>query len=100
MTEFRNGLKSRGCYKSEKSINTGSELLNGEVQSDANDWFTSKESNPSKEINGGRMEDNLSYPGTRNYSPGEWIYKFKLQNLHQYLMRNYGMKVIGIAGLV
>ena len=35
----------------EKSINTLSELLNGEVQSDANDWFTSKESNPSKEIN-------------------------------------------------
>jgi DnaK suppressor protein len=35
----------------EKSINTISELLNGEVQSDANDWFTSKESNPSKEIN-------------------------------------------------
>ena len=35
----------------EKSITTLSELLNGEVQSDANDWFTSKESNPSKEIN-------------------------------------------------
>ena len=35
----------------EKSINTISELINGEVQSDANDWFTSKESNPSKEIN-------------------------------------------------
>jgi hypothetical protein len=35
----------------EKSINTLSELLNGEVQSDANNWFTSKESNPSKEIN-------------------------------------------------
>ena len=35
----------------EKSINTLSELINGEVQSDANDWFTSKESNPSKEIN-------------------------------------------------
>lgn len=35
----------------EKSISTLSELINGEVQSDANDWFTSKESNPSKEIN-------------------------------------------------
>lgn len=35
----------------EKSVNTLSELLTGEVQSDANDWFTSKESNPSKEIN-------------------------------------------------
>jgi DnaK suppressor protein len=35
----------------ERSITTISELLNGEVQSDANDWFSSKESNPSKEIN-------------------------------------------------
>jgi len=35
----------------EKSITMLSELINGEVQSDANDWFTSKESNPSKEIN-------------------------------------------------
>jgi DnaK suppressor protein len=35
----------------EKSINTFSELVNEEVQSDANDWFTSKESNPSKEMN-------------------------------------------------
>ena len=35
----------------EKSINTISELINSEVQSDANDWFTTKESNPSKEIN-------------------------------------------------
>ena len=35
----------------EKSISTLSELINAEVQSDANDWFTSKESNPSKEIN-------------------------------------------------
>jgi DnaK suppressor protein len=35
----------------EKSINILSELINGEVQSDANDWFTTKESNPSKEIN-------------------------------------------------
>jgi RNA polymerase-binding transcription factor len=35
----------------EKSIITLSELINEEVQSDANDWFTSNESNPSKEIN-------------------------------------------------
>ena len=35
----------------EKLINTLYELINSEVQSDANDWFTSKESNPSKEIN-------------------------------------------------
>jgi DnaK suppressor protein len=35
----------------EKSIGIFSELLNSEVQSDANDWFSSKESNPSKEIN-------------------------------------------------
>jgi DnaK suppressor protein len=35
----------------EKSIDTLSELISGEVQSDANDWFTSKESNPSREIN-------------------------------------------------
>jgi DnaK suppressor protein len=35
----------------EKSITTLSELINEEVQSDANDWFTTKESNPSKEIN-------------------------------------------------
>jgi hypothetical protein len=35
----------------EKSIGTFTELLNSEVQSDANDWFSSKESNPSKEIN-------------------------------------------------
>jgi DnaK suppressor protein len=35
----------------EKSIDTLFELINAEVQSDANDWFTSKESNPSKEIN-------------------------------------------------
>jgi DnaK suppressor protein len=35
----------------EKSIATLSELIDAEVQSDANDWFTSKESNPSKEIN-------------------------------------------------
>jgi DnaK suppressor protein len=35
----------------EKSISTLSELTSEEVQSDANDWFTTKESNPSKEIN-------------------------------------------------
>ena len=36
----------------EKSIQTLTGLLiNEEVQSDANDWFTTKESNPSKEIN-------------------------------------------------
>lgn len=35
----------------EKSIDTLCELINAEVQSDSNDWFTSKESNPSKEIN-------------------------------------------------
>ncbi len=35
----------------EKSVQTLSGLLDDEVQSDANDWFTSKESNPSKEIN-------------------------------------------------
>lgn len=35
----------------EESIITLTELINSEVQSDANDWFSSKESNPSKEIN-------------------------------------------------
>ncbi len=35
----------------EKSISTLSELISGELQSDANDWFTTKENNPSKEIN-------------------------------------------------
>jgi DnaK suppressor protein len=35
----------------EKSIFTLNELINSEVQSDANDWFSSKDSNPSKEIN-------------------------------------------------
>jgi DnaK suppressor protein len=34
-----------------KSIDTLNELLDSEVQEDANDWFTTKESNPSKEIN-------------------------------------------------
>jgi len=35
----------------EKSITTITELINSEVQSDANDWFSSKDSNPSGEIN-------------------------------------------------
>lgn len=35
----------------EKSVITLTDLLNAEVQSDANDWFTTKESNPSKEVN-------------------------------------------------
>jgi RNA polymerase-binding transcription factor DksA len=35
----------------EKSIDKFLELIDAEVQSDANDWFISKESNPSKEIN-------------------------------------------------
>lgn len=35
----------------EGSIETITDLLDEDVQSDANDWFTSKESNPSKEIN-------------------------------------------------
>ena len=35
----------------EKSVITLTELLDSEVQSDANDWFTTKESNPSKQIN-------------------------------------------------
>jgi DnaK suppressor protein len=34
-----------------KSIVTLTELLDSEAQEDANDWFTTKESNPSKEIN-------------------------------------------------
>ena len=52
--EERDRIKDQINYEIsvlEKSIDTLSELLNGEVQSDANDWFTSKESNPSKEIN-------------------------------------------------
>ena len=35
----------------EKSITTLEALTAPDVQSDANDWFTSKESNPSKSIN-------------------------------------------------
>ena len=45
----------------EKSINTLSELINSEVQSDANDWFTSKESNPSKEIKGDSFNYTMSF---------------------------------------
>jgi len=45
------GQISNEISELEKSISTLSELISGEVQSDANDWFTSKESNPSKEIN-------------------------------------------------
>jgi DnaK suppressor protein len=40
----------------ENSILTLTELIVGEVQSDANDWFTTKESNPSKEINEQALE--------------------------------------------
>jgi DnaK suppressor protein len=43
---IRNEISTLG-----ESITTLTELINSEVQSDANDWFTSKESNPSKEIN-------------------------------------------------
>lgn len=35
----------------EKSVETITDLLDDDVQADANDWFTTKESNPSKEIN-------------------------------------------------
>lgn len=35
----------------QKSINTLTELAESDVQSDANDWFSSKESNASGEIN-------------------------------------------------
>lgn len=35
----------------EKSVITITELIDTEVQSDANDWFTTKESDPSREIN-------------------------------------------------
>ena len=41
----------------EKSIETLTELISAEVQSDANDWFTTKESNPSKEINEMALEN-------------------------------------------
>jgi len=36
---------------------TLTELISAEVQSDANDWFTTKESNPSKEINEMALEN-------------------------------------------
>jgi len=57
--EERDGIKDQIKHEIsvlEKSINTLTELTNGEVQSDANDWFTSKESNPSKEINDMALE--------------------------------------------
>lgn len=47
---IRNHIR-RELARLEKSIDILTELTSGEVQSDANDWFTSKESNPSKEIN-------------------------------------------------
>ena len=37
--------------KLERTISSLSELAESEVQSDANDWFSSKESNVSKEVN-------------------------------------------------
>ena len=37
--------------KLKRSIDTITELIESDVQSDANDWFSSKESNPSKDIN-------------------------------------------------
>jgi DnaK suppressor protein len=48
--EIRNHIQSE-ISTLEKSITTLTELVNSELQSDANDWFSSKESNPSKEIN-------------------------------------------------
>jgi len=48
--EIRNHIKNE-ISTLEESINTLTELTNSEVQSDANDWFSSKESNASKEIN-------------------------------------------------
>jgi DnaK suppressor protein len=48
--EIRNHINNE-IATLEKSITTLTELINYEVQSDANDWFSSKESNPSKEIN-------------------------------------------------
>ncbi len=47
---IRNQIR-RELVRLEKSIDILTELTSEEVQSDANDWFTSKESNPSKEIN-------------------------------------------------
>ena len=53
--EIRNHIKNE-ISTLEESINTLIELTNSEVQSDANDWFSSKESNPSKEINERALE--------------------------------------------
>ena len=48
--EIRDHIKSE-ISTLQESIITLTELINSEVQSDANDWFSSKESNASKEIN-------------------------------------------------
>lgn len=48
--ELREQLKKE-LSALERSITTFTELVDTEVQSDANDWFTTKDSNPSKEIN-------------------------------------------------
>jgi len=48
--EIRDHIKTE-ISTLEESIITLTELVNSEVQSDANDWFSSKESNASKEIN-------------------------------------------------
>jgi DnaK suppressor protein len=48
--EIRNTIKNE-ISTLEESIDTLTELISSEVQSDANDWFTTKDSNPSGEIN-------------------------------------------------
>jgi DnaK suppressor protein len=48
--EIRNHI-NKEIVTLDKSITTLTELINSEVQSDANDWFTTKDSNPSGEIN-------------------------------------------------
>ena len=48
--EIKSNIKNQ-ISTLEKSITTLSELIDSDIQSDANDWFSSKESNPSKEIN-------------------------------------------------
>ena len=50
LEDIRNHIKKE-IAALEESISTLTELINSDVQSDANDWFSSKESNPSKEIN-------------------------------------------------
>ena len=49
--EVIRGLVRKELANLKKSISTFTELLDSEVQEDANDWFTTKESNPSKEMN-------------------------------------------------